>query len=148
MVSHRSYHLFKHIHRRWRRFSHKPFWRDLLANTTWWTVLFLVVIPLALVLGMLVVRTHTTHYLLTGPPGSTADHLGPGIVEVLNTPTKLERFLHLNIVPDFVARESCGSQDSIYYVNAGVAHLAFVEDGLPLHFERPPSCSCRWRNWI
>lgn len=140
MASPRSYHLLKHAHRRWRRFSHKPIWRDLLANTTWWTVLFLVVIPLVLVLGTLVVRTHTTHYLLTGPPGSTADHLGPGIVEVLNTPTKLERFLHLNIVPDFVVKESCGSQDSIYYVNAGAAHLAFVEDGLPLHFERPPSC--------
>jgi hypothetical protein len=26
-------------------------------------------------------------------------------------------------------------------VNAGTAHLAFVEDGLPLHFERPPSCA-------
>jgi TRAP-type uncharacterized transport system substrate-binding protein len=98
------------------------------------------VIPLALVLGMLVVRTNTTHCLLTGPPGSTADHLGPGIVEVLDTPTKLERLLHLNIVPDFVAKESCGSQDSIYYVNAGAAHLAFAEDGLALHFERPPSC--------
>jgi TRAP transporter TAXI family solute receptor len=104
-------------------------------------VLFLLIIPLAFLLGTLIIRTHTTHYLLTGPPGSTADHLGPAIVEALNTPTRLERFLHLNIVPDFVAKESCGSQDSIYYVNAGTAHLAFVEDGLPLHFERPPSCT-------
>ncbi len=141
MVSPRSYHLLKYAHRRWRRFSHKPIWRDLLANTAWWTVLFLLVIPLAVLLGTLVVRTHTTHYLLTGPPGSTADQLGPQIVSVLNTPTKLERILHLNIVPDFVAKESCGSQDSIYYVNVGTAHLAFVEDGLPLHFERPPSCA-------
>ena len=83
MVSPRSYHLFKHAHRRWRRFSHKPIWRDLFANTTWWALLFLVVIPMGLLLGMLVVRTHTTHYLLTGPPGSMADHLGPRIVEVL-----------------------------------------------------------------
>lgn len=141
MVSPRSYHLLKHAHRRWRRFSHKPVWRDLLANTAWWTVLFLLVIPLAILVGTLVVRTHTTYYLLTGPPGSTAAYLGPRIAQVLNTPTKLERLLHLNIVPDFVAKESCGSQDSIYYVNAGAAHLAFVEDGLPLHFERPPSCT-------
>ena len=141
MVSPRSYHLLKHAHRRWRRFSHKPIWRDLMANTAWWTVLFLLVIPLAILVGTLVVRTHTTYYLLTGPPGSTAAHLGPRIAQVLNTPTKLERLLHLNIVPDFVAKESCGSQDSIYYVNAGAAHLAFVEDGLPLHFERPPSCT-------
>jgi TRAP transporter TAXI family solute receptor len=141
MVSAGSYHLLKHVHRRWRRFSHKPIWRDLLANTAWWTVLFLLVIPLFVLVGTMTVRTHTTHYLLTGPPGSTADHLGPRIVDVLNMPTKLERFLHLNIVPDFVAKQSCGSQDSIYYMNAGVAHLAFVEDGLPLHFERPPSCT-------
>ena len=141
MVSPRSYHLLKHAHRRWRRFSHKPIWRDLMANTAWWTVLFLLVIPLAILVGTLVVRTHTTYYLLTGPPGSTAAHLGPRIAQVLNTPTRLERLLHLNIVPDFVAKESCGSQDSIYYVNAGAAHLAFVEDGLPLHFERPPSCT-------
>jgi hypothetical protein len=100
MVSPRSYHLLKHAHRRWRRFSHKPIWRALLANTAWWTVLFLLVIPLAVLLGMLVVRTHTTHYLLTGPPGSTADQLGPYIASVLNTPTKLERILHLNIIPD------------------------------------------------
>lgn len=137
----RSYHLLKHAHRRWRRFSHKPIWRDLLANTTWWMVLFLLVIPLAVLLGTVVVRTHTTHYLLTGPPGSTADHLGASIVYVLNRPTKLERLLHLNLVPDFVEKQSCGSQDSIYYVNAGAAHLAFVEDGLPLHFERPPRCT-------
>jgi TRAP transporter TAXI family solute receptor len=141
MVSPGSYHLLVHAHRRWRRFSHKPIWRELLANTAWWMVLFLLVIPLAILVGTLVIRTHTTHYLLTGPPGSTADHLGPRIIQVLNTPTKLERFLHLNIVPDFVAKESCGSQDSIYYVNGGAAHLAFVEDGLPLHFERPPSCT-------
>ena len=110
MVSAGSYHLLKHVHRRWRRFSHKPIWRDLLANTAWWTVLFLLVIPLAVLVGTMTVRTHTTHYLLTGPPGSTADHLGPRIVDVLNMPTKLERFLHLNIVPDFVAKQSCGSQ--------------------------------------
>jgi TRAP transporter TAXI family solute receptor len=104
-------------------------------------VLFLLIIPFAILVGTLVVRTHTTYYLLSGPPGSTADQLGPLIAQVLNTPTKLERFLHLNIVPDFVAKESCGSQDSIYYVNAGTAHLAFVEDGLPLHFERPQTCA-------
>ena len=141
MVIPGSYHFLKHAHRRWRRFSHRPIWRNLLANTAWWSVLFLLLIPLGILVGTLVVRTHTTHYLLTGPAGSTADHLGPRIIQVLNTPTKLERFLHLNIVPDFIAKESCGSQDSIYYVNAGAAHLAFVEDGLPLHFERPPSCT-------
>ena len=141
MASPGSYHFLKYAHRRWRRFSHKPIWRDLLANTAWWTVLFLLIIPLAILVGTLVVRTHTTYYLLSGPPGSTAAQLGPRIAQVLNTPTKLERLLHLNIVPDFVAQESCGSQDSIYYVNAGTAHLAFVEDGLPLHFERPQPCT-------
>jgi len=141
MVSPGSYRLFKRTHRRWRRFSHKPLWRDLLANTAGWAVLFLLVIPLTILVGALVVRTHTTYYLLSGPPGSTAAQLGPRIAQVLNTPTRLERFLHLNIVPDFIAKESCGSLDSIYYVNAGAAHLTFVEDGLPLHFERPPSCT-------
>ena len=141
MVGPHSYRLFKRAHRRWRRFSHKPLWRDLLANTAWWAILFLLIIPLAILLGTLIVRTHTTYYLLSGPPGSTAAQLGPRIAQALNTPTKLERVLHLNIVPDFVPKESCGSLDSIYYVNAGAAHLTFVEDGLPLHFERPPSCA-------
>lgn len=70
MVSPGSYRLFKRIHRRWRRFSHKPLWRDLLANTAGWAVLFLLVIPLTILVGALVVRTHTTYYLLSGPPGS------------------------------------------------------------------------------
>lgn len=141
MVSPASYRFFKHAHRRWRRFAHQPLWRELLANTTWWAVLFLLIIPLAIFIGILIVRTHTTYYLLTGPSGSTAARLGPPIEHILNTPTKLERFLHLNIVPDFVAKESCGSLDSIYYVKAGVAHLTFVEDGLPLQFQRTPSCA-------
>jgi TRAP transporter TAXI family solute receptor len=140
MASPRTYQLTKRVHRRWRRFAHQPLWRDLLANTAWWAVLFLFVIPFAIVIGSVAVRTHTTYSILSGPPGSTAAQLGPRIAEILNTPSKLERVLHMNIVPDFVARESCGSLDSIYYVNAGAAHLTFVEDGLPLHFERPPSC--------
>lgn len=141
MVSHRSYHLLKRVHRHWRRLAHKPLWRDLLANTAWWAVLFLLVIPVSILIGTLIVRTHTAYFLLSGPPGSTAAELGPHIAQVLNTPSKLERVLHMNIVPDFVAKASCGSLDSIYYVNAGGAHLTFVEDGLPLHFERPPSCA-------
>lgn len=141
MVSPRSYHLLKRAHRHWRRLAHKPLWRDLLANTAWWAVLFLLVIPLSILIGTLIVRTHTTYFLLSGPTGSTAAELGPRIAQVLNTPSKLERVLHMNIVPDFVAKASCGSLDSIYYVNAGAAHLTFVEDGLPLHFERPPSCA-------
>ncbi len=96
---------------------------------------------MAILVGTLIVRTHTSYYLLTGPPGGMAAQLGPKIAQVLNTPTKLERFLHLNIVPDFVVKESCGALDSIYYVNAGVAHMTFVQDGLPLHFDRPPSCA-------
>lgn len=141
MAPPRSHRLFTRWYRYGRRITHKPFWRELAANTVWWALLFLVVIPLSVLVGVLVVRTHTTYYLLTGPPGSTTAELGARIAKTLNAPTRLERVLHLNIVPDFMVKESCDSLDSIYYVNAGLAHLTFVQDGLPLHFERPPICA-------
>jgi TRAP-type uncharacterized transport system substrate-binding protein len=58
----------------------------------------------------------------------------------LNQTTPLERFLHLNIVPDYVVQESCGSLDNLYYLNRGLAQLALVHDGLPLGAAPDPSC--------
>ncbi|TAL11329.1 MAG: TAXI family TRAP transporter solute-binding subunit [Nitrospirae bacterium] len=124
-----------------RRLAHRPIVRRFPVNTKWLVIVFLVIIPAFYVLSFLFERTHTTYYLFTGPQGGTNYILGPRLAGALNRPDRLEQFLHMNIVPDFVLRESCGSLDNIFYINQGVAQLGFAEDGLPLYFEQPPKCS-------
>jgi TRAP-type uncharacterized transport system substrate-binding protein len=58
----------------------------------------------------------------------------------LNEPTELERWLYLNVVPDFSPVESCGSLDNIALLNQGRAQLALIEDGLPMHIHTPQQC--------
>jgi TRAP transporter TAXI family solute receptor len=125
----------------YRRLSNKPVFQRLPLNRKWLLLLFLVIIPSFYVVSYLIERTHTTYYLFTGPKGGTYYELGPKLADVLNRPDRLEKLLHLNIVPDFIPRESCGSLDNIYFINQGVAQLGLAEDGLPLHFEKPPKCS-------
>jgi TRAP transporter TAXI family solute receptor len=119
----------------------KPFIRKFPLNNKWLLVVFLVIIPLLYLGFFLIERTHANYYLFTGPKGGTYNVLGPPLAEILNRPDRLEKLLHLNIVPDFIPRESCGSLDNIYSINRGVGQLGFAEDGLPLHFEHPPKCS-------
>jgi len=135
------YRAIKHGSLVYRRLRNKPVFRKIPFNTKWLLLLFLVIIPAFYVVSYLIERTHTTHYLFTGPKGGTYYELGPKLAEVLNRPDRLEKLLHLNIVPDFFPRESCGSLDNIYFINQGVAQLGLAEDGLPLHFEKPPKCS-------
>lgn len=135
------YRAIKHGSLAYRRLRNKPLFQKLPFNTKWLLLLFLVIIPAFYVVSYLIERTHTTYYLFTGPKGGTYYSLGPRLAEVLNQPDRLERLLHLNIVPDFIPRESCGSLDNIYFINQGVAQLGLAEDGLPLHFEKPPKCS-------
>ena len=135
------YRAIKHGSLTYRRLRNKPLFQKLPFNRKWLLLLFLVVIPSFYLVSYLIERTHTTYYLFTGPKGGTYNVLGPKLAEVLNRPDKLEKFLHLNIVPDFIPRESCGSLDNIYFINQGVAQLGLAEDGLPLHFEKPPKCS-------
>jgi hypothetical protein len=72
--------------------------------------LFLVVIPLGYGAILFLERVHTNYYLFTGPKGGTHYLLGPRFADTLNRPDKLERLLHLNVVPDFAPTESCGSR--------------------------------------
>lgn len=102
--------------------------------------MLLVILPLVFFIGLLIHRTHTNYYLLTGPKGSSGDVVGSLMADVLNQATPLERFLHLNVVPDYVVQESCGSLDNLYYLNRGLAQLALVHDGLPLNVASDPSC--------
>jgi TRAP transporter TAXI family solute receptor len=135
---------YRMIHRgsaAFRRLRYRPAFRWALRHTTWLYVLFLVVIPLVYGAAVLTDRMQTTYVLLTGPKGSTHDRLGPRFTDALNRPDKLERILHLNVVPDFIAVESCGSLDNVYYMNQGLAHLSLVEDGLPLKVEAGPRCT-------
>lgn len=98
---------------------------------TWFLLVFVVLIPAVSLSLFLHLRTHTEYVLLAGIPGSTAAALAPRLQSVLNAPTPIERWLHLNVVPDFVVRRSCGELDTIGRINAGTAHLGFAEDGLP-----------------
>ncbi len=125
----------------YRRMRQKHIFRIVPFSNKWLAVVFLLIIPSIYLASFLFARTHTNYYLFTGPQGGTHYELGPHLAEVLNKPDKLERFLHLNIVPDFFPRESCGSLDNIFYINQGLAQLGFAEDGLPMYFEKPPKCS-------
>ncbi len=125
----------------YRRMRNKPAFRNLPFNNKWLILIFLVIIPSLYLSSLLFQWTHTNYYLFTGPKGGSYYALGPRLAEALNRPDKLEKFLHMNIVPDFIPRESCGSLDNIYFINQGVAQLGLAEDGLPLHFEKPPKCS-------
>lgn len=124
----------------YRRFANRSVIGALLLSNRWQMVLFLLVIPIVLVGLELTRHARTDYYLLTGPQGGTYDMVAPRLIEVLNRPDKLERFLHLNIVPDFTYRETCGSLENLFYIDHGLGQLAFAEDGLPLHFERTSQC--------
>jgi TRAP transporter TAXI family solute receptor len=110
-------------------------------SNKWLFVFFLVVVPLVYVSSVLYARTHTQYYLVTGPVGGTYDLLGGRITDALNTPDDLERGLHLNIVPDFIAKRSCGAFDNLYAINHRLAQIGFAEDGLPLMFQKTRLCA-------
>lgn len=124
-----------------RRLQYHPAFRWILQHPTWLYVLFLIVIPFGYGAAVLIERIDTNYHLLTGPKGGTHYLLGPRFAEALNRPDKLERVLHLNVVPDFIPTASCGSLDNIFYMNKGLAHLGLVEDGLPLRVEAGPRCA-------
>lgn len=135
------YQAIRQSSRAYRRIRQKQFFRKVPLSNKWLAIIFLLIIPSTYLIFVLFERTHTNYYLFTGPQGGTHYALGSRLAEVLNRPDKMEKFLHLNIVPDFIPRESCGSLDNIFYINQGVGQLGFAEDGLPLHFEKPPKCS-------
>nr|MBI3613472.1 TAXI family TRAP transporter solute-binding subunit [Nitrospirota bacterium] len=142
MLSKRSlrYRVVKRGSTAFRRLFYRPSFRWMFQNAKWFYVLFLIVVPLGYSATVFLDRIQTNYYLFTGPKGGTHYVLGPRFADILNRPDKLERLLHLNVVPDFVSTESCGSLDNIFYMNRGVAQLSLVEDGLPLLVEAGPRC--------
>lgn len=125
----------------YRRFTRRSVLGGLLLSNRWLLVLFLLMAPVIFAGFELAKRAETDYYLLTGPKGGTYDAVAPRLAEVLNRPDKLERFLHLNIVPDFTFRETCGSLENLFYIDHGMGQLAFAEDGLPLHSTRTSECT-------
>ena len=103
-------------------------------------MIFLVIIPALAGASFLIQRIHTQYVLLTGPPGSSTAHIAPRLQAILNDPSPIERWLHLNIVPDFELKPSCGALDSIAQINAGMAQLGFAEDGLPYDLTGSSHC--------
>lgn len=136
-----SYQNIRAASRSYRRFARRSAFREALLSRRWWLVVFLMVIPLGWLVLMATHRMQTDYILLTGPKGGTYDKVGPRLAEVLNRPSRLEQFLHMNIVPDFELRETCGSLENLFYIDHGVGQLAFAEDGLPLHFQRTSQCA-------
>lgn len=136
----RRYRLFRRYERLWRKLSLRLAAHHMRISAGSGYIFLLVVIPLVVGIGFLIHRTHTTYYLLTGPKGGSSHMIGSRMVDVLNQTTPLEDLLHLNIVPDYHAEESCGSLDNLYYLNRGLAQLAFVHDGLPVDAVDHPSC--------
>ena len=127
----RLYRYVKQLDRRITTLRHKASSRQPVLSMTWFVLISLLLIPAVAVVIFLTYRTHTQYVLLTGPAGSTTARLAPRLQAILNEPTPLERWLHLNIIPDFELLPSCGALDTIAQMNAGVAHLGFAEDGLP-----------------
>jgi TRAP transporter TAXI family solute receptor len=136
----RWYRGFRPIDRAFRKVGQRLARHHVLISTGLGYTVLLLIVPLVFLVGLLIHRTHTTYHLLTGPKGSSRDVVGVLMADVLNQATPLERFLHLNVVPDYVAQESCGSLDNLYYLNRGLAQLALVHDGLPLPAGSDPSC--------
>lgn len=136
----RQYQAFRSIDRACRKIRQRLARYHLLITAGWGYTVLLVILPLVFFIGLLILRTHTNYYLLTGPKGSSRDVVGLPMADVLNQTTPLERILHLNVVPDYVVQESCGSLDNLYYLNHGLAQLALVHDGLPLNAASAPSC--------
>lgn len=125
------YRYVKQWDRRITKLRHTTLFRRPILSVTRFVLIFVLLIPAIAVVIFLVHRTHTQYVLLTGSAGSTTAYLAPRIQSILNMPAPIEQLFHLNIVPDFELRSSCGGLDTNAQINAGVAHLGFAEDGLP-----------------
>ena len=135
------YRYIRQLDRRLTKLRHTASSRQSVVGLKWIMILLLLVIPALAVVVFLIHRTDTRHILLTGPAGSTTAHLAPRLQAILNEPAPIERLLHLNVVPDFELRPSCGALDTIAQLNAGVAHLGFAVDGLPNGPDVSSDCS-------
>lgn len=141
----RLYRTLKALDAAYRRVHRHPVFHIVVENSKRTGILVALAIPILVAIGIVYKRVHTQYSLLTGPHGSTETEIGPLIANALNEPTQLERWLHLNVVPDFTPVESCGSLDNIALLNQGRGQLALIEDGLPMHIHAPPTCLLHYR---
>lgn len=125
----RLYRYVKQLDRRINKLRHMTLFRRPVLSIASLMLIFVLLIPITGIMIFLVNRTHTQYVFLTGPAGSTTAYIAPRIRSILNAPEPIEQLLHLNIVPNFELRSSCGGLDTNAQINAGVAHLGFAEDG-------------------
>lgn len=104
----RVYRYIRQLDRHVTKLRHKAASRQLVVDFKWFRFIFLLIIPTLAVVIFLIQRTHTRYVLLTGPAGSPTARLAPRLQTILNEPAPIERFLHINVVPDFELRPSCG----------------------------------------
>lgn len=137
----RLYRCVRRLDRRLVKLHHQALSYRPMVAFKWFLTTFALIIPVLALMWFLVHRTHTQYWLLTGPTGSSTAHVASRLQSILNEPAPIERWLHLNIVPDFALRPSCGALDSIAQLNAGTAQLGFAEDGLPENFSAMNPCA-------
>ncbi|PXW89961.1 TRAP transporter TAXI family solute receptor [Nitrosomonas sp. Nm84] len=124
--------LYKYVRQMERRIiklRHMTLFHRPILRVVSFVLIFVLLIPLITAGILLINRTHTQYVLLTGPVGSTTAYIAPRIQSILEAPESIEQLLHINIVPNFELRPSCGGLDTNAQINAGVAHLGFAEDG-------------------
>lgn len=124
--------LYKYVRQMERRvikLRHMTLFHRPILRVVSFVLIFVLLIPLVTAGILLINRTHTQYVLLTGPVGSTTAYIAPRIQSILEAPEPIEQLLHVNIVPNFKLRSSCGGLDTNAQINAGVAHLGFAEDG-------------------
>src|SRR5437763_2060446 len=109
-----GYRALKKLNVAYVKIRHKRIWGRFLLSNQWWIVLFLLLLPMLYAVFTLVMRSHTTYFLYTGPAGGTYASLGPALADALSRPGPWARLTHIRLVPRFVPRESCGSLDNIY----------------------------------
>jgi TRAP transporter TAXI family solute receptor len=136
----RLYRALKALDAAYRMVHRHPVFHIFIRSGKKTGILVILTIPILVVALVAYNRAHTRYLLLTGPHGATETEIGPQIADVLNEPTRVERWLHTKLVPNVSSVESCGSLDNIALINRGMGQLAFIEDGLPMHIHAPPTC--------
>jgi len=137
----RLYRYVRQAERRVIRLRHMTLFHRPILRIVSFVLIFVLLVPLIVAGIFLTDRTNTHYVFLTGPVGSTTAYIAPRIQSILNAPEPIEQLLHLNIVPNFELRSSCGGLDTNAQINAGVAQLGFAEDGFFGDSTSPTYCS-------
>src|SRR5207249_12234926 len=102
-----EYRALKKLNVAYVKIRHKRIWARFLLSNQWWVVLFLLLLPLLYAGVALVMRSHTTYSLYTGPAGGTYATPGPALAEAISKPGPWGRAMHARLIPRFAPREPC-----------------------------------------